>query len=134
MKRYILFTEEELIDLIRGTEITHSGSGITEPLHFMCKTFFQDDEKNDVTLDDVEINAIYFATEDGAKNAIDHLKGICNWYGCATLADWYDTCGYTKTHYLMSKKGWLKNHLENVQIEQDEFGYKVNLPKTIPIK
>lgn len=40
MKRYILFTQEELEDMLNGCEIEHHVSGCDEPLYFMCKEHF----------------------------------------------------------------------------------------------
>lgn len=41
MKHYILFTQEELEDMLNGCEIMHCPEG--EPIYFMCKEHFFED-------------------------------------------------------------------------------------------
>ena len=132
MKRYILFTEEELIEMIRGGEIAHKISGIDETLYFMCKDYFIDDDDDNDETNEVPARFI-FKTEDAASFAIKSLKHKCDWYGFATLADWFDICGCANMNYLMNKEGWLKKHLENIKIEEVENGYEIKLPGTMYI-
>ena len=48
MKHYILFTQEELEDMLYGCEIAHKLSNSNdETVYFMCKEHFFDDEKED---------------------------------------------------------------------------------------
>ena len=57
MKRYILFTEEELTDLGKGNEIKHTLSS-GETLYFMCTERFRelcnDEEYEDEEYEDEE--------------------------------------------------------------------------------
>lgn len=44
MKHYILFTQEELEDMLNGCEIMHwPEAPIGEPIYFMCKEHFFED-------------------------------------------------------------------------------------------
>lgn len=47
MKHYILFTQEELEDMLNGCEIMHRLSINNETLYFMCKEHFLDEEEYD---------------------------------------------------------------------------------------
>ena len=52
MKQYILFTEEELIGMLRGEEIMHRPSATKgEPIYFMHKEYFHNKEKTEETPD-----------------------------------------------------------------------------------
>lgn len=138
MRRYILFTEEELMEMVRGGEISHKISGTDETLYFMCKDYFliDEEENNETNFDETANNSesFVFETEHAARFAISSLKRICDWYGLATLADWYDICGCDKTNYLMNKEGWLETHLKDVKLEKVRDGYKVKLPQTFYIE
>ena len=49
MKRYILFTEEELDAMIHGEEIIHRPSNNNgEPMYFMCKEHFFKPDSDEV--------------------------------------------------------------------------------------
>lgn len=137
MRRYILFTEEELMKMVRGGELSHKISGTNETLYFMCSDYFlTDEEENDENnFDEVfsTSESFVFETEYAARFAISSLKHICDLYGMATLADWYDICGCDETNYLMNKEGWLETHLKDIKLEKVRDGYKVRLPQTFHI-
>lgn len=50
MKHYVLFTKEELCDMIRGKEIKHSISD-AGTLYFMCKDYFGNEEETEEVSD-----------------------------------------------------------------------------------
>lgn len=134
MRRYILFTEEELIKMIRGGEIAHKISGTNETLYFICSDYFTNTATDTDTDDTNDIPASFvFKTEEAARFAIMGLKNKCRWYGVATLADWNDICGLNNADYLFNHEGWLKKDLENITIDKTCDGYEVKLPGTIYI-
>lgn len=50
MKHYILFTKEELCDMLCGKEVEHTISN-TGTLYFMCKDYFDTKEEQEEPLD-----------------------------------------------------------------------------------
>lgn len=130
MKRYILFTEEELDDMIHGEEIHHQlPSG--ETVYFMCKEHFAKDEPDEKVMVYVgDVRSLIFETKDDAMNTLNSLKQIIEYYGVALLSDLYDIVGLS-SKYTDNGFGWVS--LEKATIVEDKHGYEIKFPKALPL-
>lgn len=131
MKHYILFTAEELDDMIHGEEIQHQLSN-GETVYFMCKEHFSKDEPDEkVTVYVGDVRSLLFEMYDDASHALNTLKQIIEYYGVATLSDLYDIVGLS-SKYTDNGFGWTS--LEKAEIVEDKHGYELKLPRALPLE
>ena len=131
MKRYILFTAEELDDMIHGEEIervTETG----DTLYFMCAEHVCDDEPvENAIVRDITVDSVIFENQEYATDTLIRLQQIIDWYGFASLADLYDLVGLN-SKYEDNKIGW--RTLEGSEIVEDDSGYELRLPTAISLE
>lgn len=78
-----------------------------------------------------DFSDIIFATRSDAQETLDSMLGILERYSMVTVHDYYELAGESAT-YTDQNYGWTE--LDNVSIMRDYEGYKLRLPKAIPLK
>jgi hypothetical protein len=136
MKRYILFTQEELTDMLNGREIDHDISEVKagEKLYFMCKEHFLDKcETDEVTVipDEFVVKRLIFKTKRDAKEALSIINHTIAYYGIATVADMYDIVDY-ESRPDDSDYGWVSTG--SAEIIKVENGWELKMPRALPIR
>lgn len=136
MKRYILFTQEELTDMLNGREIDHDISEVKagEKLYFMCKEHFLDKcESDEVTdkPDEFTVEPLIFKAMRDAKEVLSTINYTIDYYGIATVADMYDLINRAsnpddKGH------GWVSTG--SAEIIKVENGWELKMPRALPIR
>ena len=129
MKRYILFTEEELDDMIHGSEIAHTLSN-GETVYFMCEEHFIDGKEDEDPGIDLMCDPPIFETEDNANKVLNNLKEIITTYGVTTVADLYDIVGLVP-YYIYNNYGWI--NVDKAEIIKVREGYELKMPRPFPI-
>lgn len=135
MKHYILFTEQELDDMLHGEEIMHR-PGLTkgEPLYFMCKEHFVAKEKEDIhtmqkgkTLPaSYKPEPIIFAMLSDAKSALNQMSRMLDIYGVVTVGFLLEDVGmYSEDRD--DKYGWTS--LNGFKITENNIGYELTIPR-----
>lgn len=76
-------------------------------------------------------NEIIFETRADAVEVKESLEDLVDQYNIASVADYYELCGENTTA-MDEKYGW--DNLDNIQILRDRDGYRLSLPKALPIK
>ena len=76
-------------------------------------------------------NDIIFDDRADAIEVRDQLQDLVDQYEIASVADFYELSGY-EFNTQHEKYGW--TDLDNVQVLRDRDGYRLSLPKAVPIK
>ena len=83
------------------------------------------------SIDRCAYNDIIFDDRADAIEVRDQLQDLVDQYDIASVADFYELSGY-EFNTQHEKYGW--TDLDNVQVLRDRDGYRLSLPKAVPIK
>lgn len=87
--------------------------------------------RNHRTQSRYETEGIVLASRFDAEEVIAQMGDIIETYGCVTVQDYYDLCGYENQEYVNGKYGWSK--LDDAKIIRTGNGYVIRLPKALPV-
>ena len=106
---------------VYGTELTSMTGTLVERLWIVSQTNPWD-------------SRYIFITRAEAEGFVNDLKRLCEWYGCATMADAKDLAD-KECRDFDYKYGWMSDHIKKSEINclVKEYGYEVKLPKPLPI-
>lgn len=96
---------------------------------------FYDDRRDErprpgSTVTSYSFDEITFTTRGEAEEVLCRMDETVDTYGVVTVADFYDLVGITG-NYTDNRYGWMS--MRNVDVVRARDGYKLTLPKAIPI-
>lgn len=130
MKHYVLFTEEELDDMIHGEEIEHRFS-TGETIYFMCKEHFLDGTDDPLRNDIYAGEALIFDTLENVKNVLDRLERIIKTYGVVMVSDLCEFVGIA-SKCTDHKYGWIST--ASAKIFKTRNGWELKMPRPLPLE